>query len=53
MKFFVIVAALIALGLAALFLIKHSGFWLIVTIIAIIAGFWAAVFQIPKEEEEA
>jgi len=51
MKFISIVLVLVAVALAAMFIIKDSDPLLLTAIIAIIAGFWVAVFQIPKEEE--
>jgi len=51
MKFISIVLALIAIAVIALFIIKDSDALLLTAIVAIIAGFWVAVFQIPKEEE--
>jgi len=51
MKFISIVVVLIALALVAMFVIKDSDALLLTAIVAIIAGFWVAVFQIPKEEE--
>jgi len=51
MKFISIVLVLIAVALVALFTIKDSDALLLTAIVAVIAGFWVAVFQIPKEEE--
>ena len=51
MRFISIVLVLIAVALAALFLIKDSDALLLTAIVALIAGFWVAVFQIPKEED--
>jgi len=51
MKYISIVLVLIAVALVALFVIKESDPLLLTAIVAIIAGFWMAVFQIPKEEE--
>ncbi len=51
MRFISIVLVLIAVALAALFLIKDSDVLLLTAIVALIAGFWVAVFQIPKEED--
>ncbi|QOR62867.1 hypothetical protein ACM66Z_05255 [Sulfurovum sp. ST-21] len=51
MKYISIVLILIAVALAALFLIKESDALLLTAIVAVIAGFWIAVFQIPKEKE--
>jgi len=51
MKFISIVVILIAVALAALFVIKDSDVLLLTAIAALIAGFWVAVLQIPKEED--
>jgi len=51
MKFITIVLVLIAVALAALFIIKGSDILLLLAIASIIVGFWYAVFTIPKEEE--
>ncbi len=51
MKYISIVLLLIVVALAALFLIKDSDVLLLTAIVAVITGFWVAVFQIPKEEE--
>jgi len=53
MKFISIVGALIAVALAALFIIKDSDALLLIAIAAVIVGFWVAVFQIPKEESDS
>jgi len=52
MKFITIVLILIAVALAALFIIKGSDVLLLMAIAAIIVGFWYAVFTIPQEEDE-
>ncbi len=51
MKFISIVGILVAVALAAMFVIKDSDALLLAAIVAVIAGFFVAVFQIPKEEE--
>jgi len=51
MRFISIVLVLIAVALGALFTIKDSDVLLLTAIVALIAGFWVAVFQIPKEED--
>ena len=53
MKFISIVLVLIAVALAALFVIKDSDVLLLTAIVAVIVGFWVAVFQIPKEESDS
>ncbi len=52
MKYFMIVALLIAVAVVALFVIEKSDALLLLAIVTIIAGFWYAVFQIPKEEDK-
>ncbi len=51
MKYFMIILILIVVALAALFIIKDNDLLLVGAIITIIAGFWIAVFQIPKESD--
>jgi len=51
MKFISIVLLLIAVAVAALFLIKDSDALLLTAIAAIIIGFWYGVFTIPKESD--
>jgi len=51
MKFISIVLVLIAVALAALFIIKGSDVLLLMAIATIIVGFWYAVFTIPKESD--
>ncbi len=51
MKYFIIIALIIAVAVTALFIIEDNDVLLIAAIITIIAGFWFAVFQIPKEED--
>lgn len=50
MKYFIIVGIVIVVAVAALFLIKDSDALLLLAIATIIAGFWFAVLQIPKED---
>lgn len=50
MKYFMIIGVIIAVAVTALFVIDKSDALLLTAIVAIIAGFWFAVFQIPKEE---
>jgi len=52
MKYFAIILVLIIVGVTALFVIDKSDALLLTAIAALIAGFWVAVFQIPKEEGE-
>ncbi len=51
MKYFMIVALLIAIAVTALFVIEKSDALLLLAIATIIGGFWYAVFQIPKEDD--
>ncbi len=51
MRYFIIILGLIVVALAALFIIKDNDLLLIGAIIAVITGFWIAVFQIPKEKD--
>jgi len=51
MKFISIVLVLIAVALAALFLIKDSDALLLGAIATIIVVFWVGVFTIPKESD--
>ena len=51
MKYFMIIAVVIAVAVAALFIIKDNDALLLIAIAAVIAGFWFAVFQIPKERD--
>ena len=51
MKYFIIIALVIVAAVTALFVIKDNDPLLIAAIVTIIAGFWFAVFQIPKEED--
>jgi len=50
MKYFMIITLIIAVAVVALFVIKDNDAFLLTAIAAVIAGFWYAVFQIPKEE---
>ena len=51
MKYFVLVLIIILVAVAALFIIKDNDALLVTAIVTVIAGFWIAVFQIPKEEK--
>ncbi|MCF6200885.1 MAG: hypothetical protein L3J42_01960 [Hydrogenimonas sp.] len=51
MKYMVVVLLLIAIAVAALFIIDKSVPMLIVAIVSIIAGYFLAVFTISKEEK--
>ncbi len=51
MKYFIIIAIIIAVAVTALFVIDKNDVLLIAAIVTIIAGFWYAVFQIPKESD--
>jgi hypothetical protein len=51
MKFLSIILVLIAVALIVLFTVKDNDFLLVSAIIAVIVGFWYAVFQIPKESD--
>ncbi len=50
MKYMIVVLALIAIGVIALFVIKKSIALLLAAIVAIIAGYFFAVSTIAKEE---
>jgi uncharacterized membrane protein YccC len=50
MKFLAIILGLIVVAVTALFVIDKSDALLLSAIVAIIVGFWFAVYQIPKEE---
>ncbi|WP_187647624.1 hypothetical protein [Nitrosophilus labii] len=50
MKYLIVVLALIAIGVIALFVIKKSIALLLAAIVAIIAGYFFAVSTIAKEE---
>ena len=51
MKYFIIIALVIVAGVTALFVIKDNDALLLTAIVTIIAGFWFAVMQIPKEKD--
>lgn len=51
MRYFIIIAVLIVVALGALFVIKDNDALLLTAIVAVIVGFWIAVFQIPKESD--
>lgn len=51
MKYFMIIAVVIAVAVTALFVIKDNDALLLMAIAAVIVGFWFAVFQIPKEKD--
>ena len=52
MKYFMIIAIIITFAVTIHFLIKDNDVLLLMSIATIIAGFWYAVFQIPKESEK-
>jgi len=51
MKYISIVLILIGVALGALFVIKDNDALLLTAIVAVIAGFWVAVFTIPNESD--
>ena len=51
MKFISIILVLIAVALTVLFVVKGSDALLLGAIVAVIIGFWFAVFTIPGESD--